>query len=66
MTRQGRVQHILTERLEHAYVKTLCGRIVRHIGAIFGTYPDPDYFRHNRPDCQDCLRKYCSNQNGRS
>jgi hypothetical protein len=66
MTTTRKVHHILTERLENAYVKTLCGRIVPHWGAIFGTYPDPDYFRHNRPDCQDCLWKHFSNQKGKS
>ena len=30
--------------------------VTYHPGPIFGTYPDSDYFKHNHPDCQDCLR----------
>jgi hypothetical protein len=53
--RQG-VEHILTDRLENQYSRTLCGRIVHFLGPIFRTYPDPRYFQDNHPDCQDCLR----------
>ena len=62
MRNNVRVEHILIERLEHDYAKTLCGRIIYSPGATFGTYPEPNYFRHNRPDCQDCLRKHFSKQ----
>lgn len=53
-----RAKHILVERLEHGFARTLCGRIIPYLGVIFGRYPDPEYFRHNHPDCQDCLRKH--------
>ncbi len=56
MRYQQRVTHILTERLADAYARTLCGRIIRHLGPTFGMYPDTRYFEHHYPDCQDCLR----------
>lgn len=58
MTKRVRVEHILIEKVELDYARTLCGRIIYYPGATFGTYPNLDYFRHNHPDCQDCLRKH--------
>ena len=57
---QGRVAHILIERLENAYVRTLCGRIIHYPAGTFRIYSDSDYFTHNHPDCQDCLGKHFS------
>jgi len=60
----SRVKHILTERLEHNYAKTLCGRIILSPGMIW-IVSDPTYFRYNHPDCQDCLRQYFSSSDRR-
>lgn len=59
MTTRSRVKHILTERLDHEYAKTLCGQIVLSPG-MSQILSDPAYFRYNHPDCQDCLRQYFS------
>ncbi len=59
MMRNGRVEHVLTQRLEEGYARTLCGRIIFRPGAI-QTYREPKYFRYNHPDCQDCLRRHFS------
>jgi len=57
--RQGRVEHIYVKELGDGYEKSLCGRIVQrrfaHFGGLYGT---KDYFRHNSPDCQECLKKH--------
>lgn len=62
MSEQVIVEHILIERLERYYAKTLYGRFIYHPAAILGKYFDLDYFKQNHPDCQDCLRKHFSKQ----
>jgi hypothetical protein len=57
MMNNGRVEHVLTQRLEDGYVRTLCGRIIFRPNPI-ETYREPTYFRYNHPNCQDCLRKH--------
>ncbi len=63
MTMTRRVKHILTERLEHNYAKTLCGRIILNPGMML-TVSDPNYFTHNSPDCQGCLHRHFSRTTG--
>lgn len=64
MTTPGGVKHILAERLDDSYVKTLCGKILYSPGLI-QAISDPTYFQHNRPDCQKCLRRYFSHTSPR-
>jgi len=65
MITRSRVKHILTERLDHDYAKTLCGTIILSPGMI-RTISDPKYFTYNHPDCQDCLRQYFSRTDGKN
>jgi hypothetical protein len=55
--RKERVSHILTERLKDGdYCRTLCGRIVEARTAHL--YSNRDYWRHESPNCQDCLKAH--------
>jgi hypothetical protein len=64
MRQQRRVTHILIEHLEHSCMRTLCGRIIYYPGTAFSMYPDPRYFQHNHPDCQDCLKAHFAKPKG--
>ena len=55
--RENKVRHIVVKKFEEGYGQTLCGRYIQ----IFfppRAYGDADYFKHERPDCQDCLRRH--------
>ncbi len=59
MKTRSSAKHIVSERLDHDYVKALCGKIILSPGKD-QIIPDPAYFRYNHPDCQACLRQYFS------
>jgi hypothetical protein len=55
--RENKVRHIVVKKFDEGYGQTLCGRYVQ-VCVSFYKYGDADYFKRERPDCQDCLRKH--------